>query len=89
MLLTTPHMLFPDGFLRNFKPHRLIIDEAHLLSAGSTASKLPALMKFQAERVWLLTAYYLLLTTRYLHLLLAACYFLLTTHFPRRSESGS
>jgi hypothetical protein len=56
VLLTTPHMSMPAHLLSNMRAHRLVIDEAHLLAAGSTtAQKLGSLSLYQASNVWLVT----------------------------------
>lgn len=56
VLITTPHQNMGDAFLANVRPHRLVIDEAHLLEDGSTtACKLSALQRYKCRNVWLVT----------------------------------
>ena len=56
VLITTPHMAMPPLLLANMHIHRLVIDEAHLLSAGSTtAQKVGALSKYKTDFMWLVT----------------------------------
>ena len=52
--LLTTHLLRAD-LLQNAVFHRLVVDEAHLLAAGSTAGCLKALMRVQAGRLWLVS----------------------------------
>ena len=53
VVITTPHMVMPRSLLENVHWHRLIMDEAHLLSSGTTSSKLSALMRYQTDFIWL------------------------------------
>ena len=45
----------PEAMLNNMKVHRLVVDESHLLSEGSTGSKLSSLLKIKAKHVWLVS----------------------------------
>ena len=56
VLIATPHAALPENFLDRVTAHRLVIDEAHLLTGGSTtASKLGTLSHYRAGLVWLVT----------------------------------
>ena len=56
VLITTPHMILPNGLERKMSVHRLVMDEAHLLTKGSTThSKLGHLQKYIAGRKWCVT----------------------------------
>ena len=52
-------MPMPPHLLANMRAHRLVVDEAHLLSGtgggSTTASKLGALSQYQASHLWLVT----------------------------------
>jgi len=59
IVLTTPHM-FKDGelspaLLRNVQWHRLIIDESHLLSQGSTSHKILSICAIKTNHCWLVS----------------------------------
>jgi len=57
VILTTPHQNLPAALIKNMHVHRLVLDEAHLLSDNSstTSNKLSALRQIKTDFTWCCT----------------------------------
>ena len=57
VILTTPHQNLPAALIKNMHVHRLVLDEAHLLSdrSSTTSSKLSALRQIKTDFTWCCT----------------------------------
>ena len=57
VILTTPHQNLPAALTKNMHVHRLVLDEAHLLSdtSSTTSNKLSALCKIKTDYTWCCT----------------------------------
>eukprot|EP00900_Chrysochromulina_parva_P017403 jgi/Chrpa1/25664/Chrysochromulina_OHIO_Genome00026479-RA len=57
VILTTPHQSLPAALIKNMHVHRLVLDEAHLLSdrSSTTSSKLSALRQIKTDFTWCCT----------------------------------
>ena len=53
VVITTPHMVMPHSLLENVHWHRLIMDEAHLLSGSTTSTCRHRVMTYKTDFMWL------------------------------------